>query len=269
MSLGHAEASAASRREELLAPNSGCGNSTPNLQAQQAGANRGVREVFREQRDRRRDCCRRAWRRVTCMDRGVALILRHVCELRLPRPLTSVAAEQTRALRFPFLCFALGMLILTAAGVFSIFVLLDGLLKCVHWPSIYVNCVFRKALSLFEMPSFYVACGGWIIVAVCMVCILRRVELAQRIFSEREGAALQVVIDRLLEEPPQTIPHDAECVICCNTADDVGAQEDGTSPARWRKLPCGHGFHEECLLQWLQRSHRCPLCRHDLHRNYA
>ncbi|XP_019150759.1 PREDICTED: RING finger protein 148-like [Ipomoea nil] len=26
-------------------------------------------------------------------------------------------------------------------------------------------------------------------------------------------------------------------------------------------MPCSHMFHGECILQWLQISHRCPICR--------
>mmetsp|Transcript_36340 Transcript_36340/g.58184 ORF Transcript_36340/g.58184 Transcript_36340/m.58184 type:complete len:587 (+) Transcript_36340:88-1848(+) len=29
----------------------------------------------------------------------------------------------------------------------------------------------------------------------------------------------------------------------------------------WRRLKCGHRFHEQCLFQWLRKAKRCPLCR--------
>ncbi|KAL6182600.1 hypothetical protein ACLB2K_044019 [Fragaria x ananassa] len=29
-------------------------------------------------------------------------------------------------------------------------------------------------------------------------------------------------------------------------------------------LPCAHHFHAECISQWLERSHLCPLCRYAL-----
>ena len=25
---------------------------------------------------------------------------------------------------------------------------------------------------------------------------------------------------------------------------------------------CGHAFHAECIVPWLQRDRRCPVCRH-------
>jgi len=29
-------------------------------------------------------------------------------------------------------------------------------------------------------------------------------------------------------------------------------------------LPCGHAFHERCLVPWLRVSKDCPNCRHAL-----
>eukprot|EP00741_Cyanophora_paradoxa_P002226 tig00000571_g2158.t1 len=31
-----------------------------------------------------------------------------------------------------------------------------------------------------------------------------------------------------------------------------------------RKMECGHVFHDDCLIQWLERHNTCPLCRHEL-----
>jgi len=53
---------------------------------------------------------------------------------------------------------------------------------------------------------------------------------------------------------------DQECVICLSREDDADV--------RWRKLPCGHSFHELCLLEWLLKARRCPVCRLDLHVAY-
>jgi len=29
----------------------------------------------------------------------------------------------------------------------------------------------------------------------------------------------------------------------------------------WRRLKCGHQFHEQCLFEWLRKARRCPMCR--------
>jgi len=52
-----------------------------------------------------------------------------------------------------------------------------------------------------------------------------------------------------------------ECVICLSRED-----EDGVP---WRQLACGHKYHEPCILEWLVKARRCPVCRIDLHQAYA
>lgn len=59
---------------------------------------------------------------------------------------------------------------------------------------------------------------------------------------------------------PGEVSTDEECVICLSRED-----EDGVP---WRQLACGHRFHEPCLLQWLGKAKRCPVCRLDLHLAY-
>ena len=31
-----------------------------------------------------------------------------------------------------------------------------------------------------------------------------------------------------------------------------------------RRMPCKHVFHGGCLVRWLEKSHLCPLCRHEM-----
>lgn len=48
------------------------------------------------------------------------------------------------------------------------------------------------------------------------------------------------------------------CPIC------LEQQPEGDIPGRrqsWYGLDCGHQFHYKCIVQWMQRSQRCPLCR--------
>ena len=50
-----------------------------------------------------------------------------------------------------------------------------------------------------------------------------------------------------------------DCAVCqeCFLADEV-QQTD------LKRLPCGHLFHDECIVPWLQGSVLCPLCRDDV-----
>ncbi len=43
-----------------------------------------------------------------------------------------------------------------------------------------------------------------------------------------------------------------ECSICMDL--------DNTKA--WIILPCGHKFHNSCIVQWLNTQQTCPICRH-------
>ncbi len=45
-----------------------------------------------------------------------------------------------------------------------------------------------------------------------------------------------------------------ECSICLN---NIKTYYNGV-------LPCGHIFHTDCILKWIDRSNTCPMCRQDL-----
>jgi hypothetical protein len=51
-------------------------------------------------------------------------------------------------------------------------------------------------------------------------------------------------------------PEADECVICLGSCEDRCCAKP-----QWRRLNCGHHFHEHCILEWLRKAHRCPTCR--------
>jgi len=68
------------------------------------------------------------------------------------------------------------------------------------------------------------------------------------------------VVNHITVLLPREVPAEEECVICLSREDEEGVP--------WRQLACGHRFHEPCLLKWLEKARRCPVCRLDLHREY-
>lgn len=64
----------------------------------------------------------------------------------------------------------------------------------------------------------------------------------------------------ILDSCPIVTPESGStCAICIDEA-------DADCSIRWRKVPCGHVYHEACLAELIQLPHRrsCPLCRFDL-----
>lgn len=58
---------------------------------------------------------------------------------------------------------------------------------------------------------------------------------------------------------PGEAPPADECVICLGSCEGCHCAE-GSNPL-WRRLRCGHHFHEHCIFEWLKKSQRCPMCR--------
>jgi len=59
--------------------------------------------------------------------------------------------------------------------------------------------------------------------------------------------------------PPSEIPAADECVIClgsCEACEDAEVLKHN-----WRRLNCGHQFHEHCIFEWLKKAQQCPMCR--------
>ncbi|GLT91985.1 hypothetical protein SLE2022_098440 [Rubroshorea leprosula] len=58
--------------------------------------------------------------------------------------------------------------------------------------------------------------------------------------------------------PTVEILKEAEAVVCAICKDVVGVG------GFMKKLPCGHGYHGDCIVQWLGTRNSCPVCRFEL-----
>ena len=48
---------------------------------------------------------------------------------------------------------------------------------------------------------------------------------------------------------PKKVIEEKECPICLNEMNDTV------------HLPCGHAFHSDCILNWIDTKRNCPICR--------
>lgn len=53
------------------------------------------------------------------------------------------------------------------------------------------------------------------------------------------------------------------CTVCLEEFGSGGGDGIAGTP-RASRMPCGHVFHEECIVAWLNRSHYCPVCRFEM-----
>lgn len=71
----------------------------------------------------------------------------------------------------------------------------------------------------------------------------------------RRNPASRTVVQNLPSVVLNLSEEDALCSICM---DRIRVGEEA------KQLPCGHGFHGECIRPWLEITDTCPLCRHEL-----
>lgn len=54
-------------------------------------------------------------------------------------------------------------------------------------------------------------------------------------------------------------------VVCSTSSEVCAVCKDAMLIGEiWKKLPCGHCYHGNCILPWLRKRNSCPLCRFQL-----
>jgi len=72
--------------------------------------------------------------------------------------------------------------------------------------------------------------------------------------------ASDAAIDKLVREAAP-VEGQGQCSVCLA---DLAASDEiikGAPAPQCIRMPCGHRFHEKCLLQWLRSHNTCPVCR--------
>ncbi|KAM5572268.1 hypothetical protein ABKV19_012365 [Rosa sericea] len=54
------------------------------------------------------------------------------------------------------------------------------------------------------------------------------------------------------------------CAICKERLDHFAVEEGTDQQLMITRLPCSHLYHVDCIAQWLESNHLCPLCRYPL-----
>ena len=75
------------------------------------------------------------------------------------------------------------------------------------------------------------------------------------------------VEDNQVGGPSNTTSLLSECTICMNRLRFEPSDSPNSSSIRtfyYFQTPCGHKFHQRCLLNWMQVKLECPVCREEL-----
>jgi len=164
----------------------------------------------------------------------------------------------------------------------GILVLIDGERPYIDpaFPALNMAAYFLAAMSGFL--AFLIFFGCLLVCAQCG-CITAAPDENGRIvlfaggpgIRHTEGLARMIRVHKLTAEQVRTL--DEEEFSTSESGEEGGGESNGDSccccicleefehKEKVRVLPCGHKFHEDCLIPWLtERDASCPLCKMDV-----
>ena len=87
--------------------------------------------------------------------------------------------------------------------------------------------------------------------------LFQQLQQQQEDMTPVSRGASKAAIEALETVPQSEMKADDSCPVC---QDDFKEGEEEAVV----KMPCGHAFHKECLLPWLESNNTCPTCRHEI-----
>eukprot|EP00927_Polykrikos_kofoidii_P071289 TRINITY_DN67577_c0_g1_i1.p1 TRINITY_DN67577_c0_g1~~TRINITY_DN67577_c0_g1_i1.p1 ORF type:complete len:311 (+),score=47.55 TRINITY_DN67577_c0_g1_i1:209-1141(+) len=118
-----------------------------------------------------------------------------------------------------------------------------------------------EQLHDFVMEASILQIIQGILVLIAAIAALMARPIVTRLSQVLSQTGTDPEIVQLIDVIPDCeVPADEDCVICLSRETEEGVP--------WRRLTCDHKFHETCLLEWLRKARRCPVCRLDLHQQY-
>jgi hypothetical protein len=126
-------------------------------------------------------------------------------------------------------------------------------------------------LTLTRFPQWFLP-----VIGCLLIWLVLAIQMDLRRMQERYEAEARLRVLRAqgrIRDPstfaelklPAVVPehdyHNTECIICMDSFDDP--VPDGSVPQPTYTSPCGHCFHQSCLVTWFNTSknYKCPTCR--------
>lgn len=124
--------------------------------------------------------------------------------------------------------------------------------KLLFFEDLPVEVVPRKDNVLLLMVNTITKLGIFLLILILIIYCYNKLKLQRNIEPITIEEHQLPIVNRDDYYIIEDIPSDQECSICMEPFN-----------TNTIKLSCEHMYHEECIVEWFQRSKRCPLCNNE------